>query len=253
MKRLVSAIALAAVVILATAATGRWLVGARMADADRQLRRASDADANAATLGVVVRLELVRRRAQLGEDRVENYELEARLQSILSGAAVAAPETPAARLRDRVAQAAFDLSRAIVRGEPASSARPAAFTRLEEAYLWERGRRYRRAVELYDRLLAEETHLRPAVRERVQLHRAFCLAMAGDTASARTACDALAGAATVEETASAARQMARFLTRIETRHAEIAGLATGGPGEGAVPRDGLPRRGRRAPRLAGPP
>ncbi len=228
MKRLAAAAALAVLAILATGAAWRWLVGARMADADRLLRQVSDADGNTATLGIVVRLELVRRRQQLGEDRVENYELEARLQSIISATAVAASEAPAGRLRDRVAQAAFDVSRALVRGEAPANAPPTAFTRLEEAYLWERGRRYRRAVELYDRLLAEEQRLPPAIRERVQLHRAFCLAMAGDYAAARTLCDYLAGAATLEETASAARRMARILVGIETRHVEIARDALAG-------------------------
>lgn len=227
MKRIAAAALVSAFVLLATAATCGWLIDARMEEVDRLLRQVSDAEGDPATLGIVVRFELIRRRQQLGEDRVESYELEARLQSLVSGTGLATAVAGSPRLAARLAQVAFRTSRELVRGERAPAPAPAGLSALEEAYLWERGRRYQRALEKYDRLLVGEAGLSRAVRERVHLHRAFCLAMIGDYAAARALCERLSEAPSLDDTASVARQMLRFFTGFEARRVEIAadGLA----------------------------
>ncbi len=220
MKRIVAAALLSILVVASSALTGSWLIDSRMEQADRLLRAASDAQGDPATLGIVVRFGLIGRRLQLGEDRVESYELEARMQALLSGSGLSTPIRQSSRPGARVARALFHATRLLVRGEDAPSPAPAALTSLEAAYLWERARRYGKALEGYNRLLADEA-LPPAVRERVQLHRAFCLAMAGDYAGGRAVCRDLVEAPVLDDTAWVAREMQRFITRIETRQVDI--------------------------------
>lgn len=221
MKRIVVAAFFAVLVAAAAAVVGGFLIDARMEDADRLLREASDAEGDRTTLGIVVRFELIRRRLQLGEDRVESYELEAKMQSLLSAGSLSTPVRRSSHPAARVAQAAFLLARALVGRAAAPPAAPAALTALEEAYLWERARRYRQALERYDRLLADEPGLPPLIRERVAVHRAFCLAMAGDYPGARAVCEQLAAAPVPYETAWVAREMQRFIARIQTSQADI--------------------------------
>ncbi len=221
MRRIVAAALLVVLVVAAALLLGSWLVDARMEDAERLVRAVSDDESDPANLGIVVRFELISRRLQVGEDRVESYELEAKMQSLLSGARVSAPVRQSSRPAARAARAAFRLARRLAgRADPPPAA-PAALTALEEAYLWERARRYRRALESYDRLLAEEPGLPPRIRERVHLHRAFCLAMSGDTPGGRAVCGQLAADALLQETAWVARQMQRFIARIQMSQADV--------------------------------
>jgi tetratricopeptide (TPR) repeat protein len=225
MKRIVWTALFTACVFALTGGVYAWLVDARLDDLDRSLREVSDLDGGGSTIGIVGRLNLIQQRIRFGEDRVESYEQEARLQSMISGGSIGDATARVEEHPRTIAGAVLAFARFVVVGDDDDGGRPveaASLSALEDAYLWERSRRYPKAVEKYERLLAERLAFPPAVRDRIGLHRAFCLAMNGAFDEALSVCTRLAEPPVREETASVALRMAELLRGIRERQGEVA-------------------------------
>lgn len=138
---------------------------------------------NTAILG---RFELLKRRLEQGESRVENYELEARIQALTAPRRPLASDVPAAigplvrPLRAFLNGLRYMLGKGAIHPE----SEDATLGALEVAYLRERSRSYRQALGIYLRVLPE---VPPGsdLRATALLHVAFCDSMLNSLGNAR--------------------------------------------------------------------
>jgi hypothetical protein len=162
------------------------LVTVRVSELNYLLEDASgtqDVLDNSTILG---RFELLKRRLAQGEGRVENYELEARIQALTAPRKSFPGDAPAAisplvrPLRAFLNGLRYVLGKAAIHPETEDSTLGA----LEVAYLRERSRSYRQALGEYLRVLPRIT---PGtdLRATALLHVAFCDSMLNSTGSAR--------------------------------------------------------------------
>ncbi|MGA2379345.1 MAG: hypothetical protein ABSG85_08560, partial [Spirochaetia bacterium] len=138
---------------------------------------------NSAILG---RFELLKRRLEQGESRVENYELEARIQALTAPRRPLASDVPAAiaplvrPLRAFLNGLRYMLGKGAIHPE----SEDATLGALEVAYLRERSRSYRQALGIYLRVLPE-VPLGSDLRATALLHVAFCDSMLNSLGNAR--------------------------------------------------------------------
>lgn len=130
------------------------------------------------TFGIVAKYELIKRRMLYGDENVNNYEFEAKIQALTSGDQLD-------QQKSGLSQAAYQLPVRVVLntirvllGKPIISlkAEDKIFSVLEIGYFWERNRRYNDALDIYDEVL-ETAHLAPEIRAAVLVHKSFCYSM----------------------------------------------------------------------------
>jgi hypothetical protein len=162
------------------------LVTVRVSELNYLLEDASGIQDVLDNSAIVGRFELLKRRLEQGEGRVENYELEARIQALTAPRKPFPSDTPASigplvrPLRAFLNGLRYVLGKAAIHPE----AEDATLGSLEVAYLRERSRSYRQALGEYLRVLPQ---ISPGtgLRATALLHVAFCDSMLNSMASAR--------------------------------------------------------------------
>lgn len=142
---------------------------------------AFDSDASNA-LGIVAKYELIKRRMELGEENTGTYEIEAKVQALLSRSQYEneredAGERKYLQLPIRILLNAirFTLGKEIVNPMGENE----IFKVLEIAYFWERNRKYAEAIKIYDNVM-KMPDVGPVIWSAVLIHKAFCYSMMSD-------------------------------------------------------------------------
>ncbi|HEX2956065.1 MAG TPA: TonB family protein [Chitinispirillaceae bacterium] len=128
------------------------------------------------TFGIVAKYELVKRRMQYGEENIANFELEAKMQTIISSEIEKTETTqPFYRepLRLCINGIRLFLGKKIINPKEDDK----IFGVLEIAYLWERNRKYTEALKIYDDILATANNIQHSLRAAIMVHQAFCYSM----------------------------------------------------------------------------
>ena len=140
-------------------------------------KAAFDQDASNA-LGIVAKYELIRRRMEAGEASPENYELEARIQALISGDRFSEEEELSKKkkylipVRIFLNSIRFALGKEFVNLQEENK----IIKVLEIGYFWERNRKYSEAIKIYKEVL-DMPDLDHDVRSAVLIHKAFCHSM----------------------------------------------------------------------------
>jgi TonB family protein len=169
-----------------TAAFNVGLVEIRIQEIDYLLGKVGTDQQMSNALGIVAKYELIKRRLEHGEEDVQNYEFEAKMQALTSGGQFTRDE--------QGANHGFYLVpvRTIVNGIRLALGKPIINTKeddkifhvLEIGYFWERTRKYPDAIKIYDQVL-DMQNIGPEIRAAVLLHKAFCHSMISDYRNAK--------------------------------------------------------------------
>ena len=140
-------------------------------------KAAFDQDASNA-LGIVAKYELIRRRMEAGEESPENYELEARIQALISGDQFSEEEELSKNKKYLIPVRIFLNSIRFALGKEFVSLKEEnkIIKVLEIGYFWERNRKYLEAIKIYNKVL-DMSDLDYDVRSAVLIHKAFCHSM----------------------------------------------------------------------------
>lgn len=135
-------------------------------------------DEVANTFGIVSKYELIKRRMQEGEDNIENYEFEARMQALASGSIVRKSQYDASKKYHLIPVRLLLNGIRSLLGKPIinTSEEDEVFDILEIGYFWERNRRYLEALKIYDEVLGGQ-QLVADIWAAVLVHKAFCYSM----------------------------------------------------------------------------
>lgn len=137
---------------------------------------AADQDASRA-LGIVAKYELIKRRMERGEEHVENYELEARVQALTSGAQFTGEAEEKRRTHLVPVRLVLNAIRLILGKNLINTEGENRILKvLEIGYFWERRRKYPEAIKIYDEVLGAN-EVSPEIRSAVLMHKAFCHSM----------------------------------------------------------------------------
>jgi TonB family protein len=130
------------------------------------------------TLGIVAKYELIKQRMLNGEDNISSYELEAKIQALTSGDTFEKQQTKG--WRDMVLVPVRSVTNAIrlMMGKQIISPNEDnnTFKVIEIGYFWERNRKYRDAIKIYDEL-GVKSDIDSDIRAAVLVHKAFCHSM----------------------------------------------------------------------------
>ncbi|MFP4376585.1 MAG: tetratricopeptide repeat protein [Spirochaetales bacterium] len=165
-------------VILLLVFLSAQVISVRLVDLDFLLARAARDDTVSQSAGLIGKYQLALRRQRNGESELETYRLEAQLAALSSGDQFA-PLVDEARssLGQQPARLAVDALRVSLGKE---MIRPfdesGMLAEIEQAYAWQRFRRYDRAIELYDQILFD-TALSKDLRATVLLHQAYSMSL----------------------------------------------------------------------------
>ncbi len=127
--------------------------------------------------GIVAKYELIKRRIEHGEEDAQNYEIEARIQALISGDQFTMQESDAKQfyhmpVKFILASIRFALGKEFINPQEENK----IIKVLEIAYFWERNRKYPEAIKIYEDVLAM-SELGPDLRSIVLVHKAFCHSM----------------------------------------------------------------------------
>ncbi len=178
------------------------------------------------TFNIVGKLELIRKRIESGENPIENYKLEAKLQSLASDFHIVLtekeeeqPESPKL----------FVLIKKILgKSQEEKGLPPEYFSLVEEAFFWERNRLYKQAIESYQYVLDQSNSSIPLnLLETIQIHMAFSQIMSADYFEARRNSLDLSQNGSSKEVVDASRTILNFITFIEIRNTKLQTYADG--------------------------
>lgn len=138
-------------------------------------------------LGIVAKYELIKRRIEFGEENEENYELEARIQALISGDQFSTDESDLQKkkiylipVRILLNSIRFALGKEFINPQEENK----IIKVLEIGYFWERNRKYSEAIKIYDNVLGK-SGLGPDIRSAVLMHKAFCHSMTSEYKKAK--------------------------------------------------------------------
>jgi TonB family protein len=137
------------------------------------------------TFGIVAKYELIKRRMQFGEENLDNFELEAKMQTIIA-AEINKTDNPApfysTPVRICLNGIRFTLGKKVINPKEEDK----IFEVLEIAYLWERNRKYAEALKNYDDILATASTIQNSLRAAIMVHQAFCYSMVSNYEKSKT-------------------------------------------------------------------
>lgn len=156
------------------------LIDIRFEEINYQLGKAAAASNDSRSLGILSKYELIKRRIEMGETNRGNYEMEARVQALISG------DQLGNNLQDDVTKRKkylipvrillntirLILGKELIKPEQENE----IFKVLEIGYFWERNRKYKEAIDIYDKVL-DMPGVETEVRATVLLHKGFCYSM----------------------------------------------------------------------------
>lgn len=156
------------------------LVDIRFEEVNYQLGKAAAVTDDARSLGILSKYELIKRRMELGESDKENYEIEARVQALISGDQLKDEFTDDIIKRKKylipvrilLNTIRLILGKELIKPEQENQ----IFKVLEIGYFWERNRKYKEAIEIYDKVL-DMSGVEENIRATVLLHKGFCFSM----------------------------------------------------------------------------
>jgi len=127
---------------------------------------------------LIAKYQLTLRRQQNGESELDTYRLEAQLAALSSGDQfLPLGQQATSGMGQQPARIAVDALRVSIGKELIRPAQESAMlAEIEQAYAWQRFRRYERAVELYDSILMNST-LSEDLRATVLLHQAYSMSL----------------------------------------------------------------------------
>lgn len=161
-----------------TALFNATLIDIRFDEIRYLLGNIASSDEVSNTFGIVSRYELIKRRMKYGEEDVDNYELEARMQALSSNAqidsSVQIGKKKFLRIPVRTALNGIRvlLNKPIINPKEEDK----IFSVLEIAYFYERVRKYTDAIKSYDEILST-AQLSDDVKSAILVHKAFCFSM----------------------------------------------------------------------------
>ncbi len=174
-------------------------------------------------LGIVTKYELIKRRIEFGEENSENYELEARVQALISGDQFLIDE---AKQRTKniylfpvklvLHGIRFTLGKEFINPKQENK----IFKVLEIGYFWERNRKYRDAIDVYNEVLSMpkiELNLYAAVL----MHKAFCLSMLSEYIKAKEVYENIINRYPDTEAGVLSWKLLGFLKSIEEKRTKV--------------------------------
>lgn len=161
------------------------MINIRFDDIRYLLGSIASEDDVANTFGIVAKYELVKRRMQFGEENIANFELEAKMQTIISSE-IEKNDTIqpfyGKPLRLCINGIRMLLGKKIINTKEEDK----IFGVLEIAYLWERNRKYTEALKIYDDIIATANNTPDNLRAAIMVHQAFCYSMISNYDRAKT-------------------------------------------------------------------
>ncbi len=156
----------------------------RMREMNYLLGKAADDKGTSRSLGIVTKYELIKRRIEQGEADFEDYELEAKIQTLMSGEQLKEDDGKDKTYLVPVRHILNGIR--VVLGKPVINPREEnkIFEVLEIGYFWERTRRYSEAIKTYEDVLGMND-IDNDIRASVLIHKAFCHSMMSEYESAK--------------------------------------------------------------------
>lgn len=155
----------------------------KLIEMESKLSELSFEEKSDSVVNITGKLKLIEKRLQRGESSVENYEYEARIQSLTSGMELYV--TPPLKEEAEESSLARIVRFAMGKTSPLPAEEPPYFAILEEAYFWERNRHYEIAVLKYNELLdGYRSELRESMLHTILLHQSFSHLMRADYSEA---------------------------------------------------------------------
>lgn len=197
------------------------LIDIRFEEIDYLLGNAAlDQDASNA-LGIIAKYELIKRRMEFGEEDTENYELEARVQALISGDHFAKNEEMQKKkylvpVRFLLNSIRFTLGKEIINPQEENK----IIKVLEIGYFWERNRKYLEAIKIYDEVLGMP-ELGPDLRSVVLMHKAFCHSMMSEYKKAMDVYEGIINTYPSTEAGIISWKLLDFLVSIEKKRAKV--------------------------------
>lgn len=161
------------------------MINIRFEDIRYLLGSIASEDEVANTFGIVAKYELVKRRMQFGEENIANFELEAKMQTIISSEIEKSDTIQplySKPLRLCINGIRLLLGKKILSPKEDDK----IFGVLEIAYLWERNRKYTEALKIYDDIMATANNTPNSLRAAIMVHQAFCYSMISNYDKAKT-------------------------------------------------------------------
>lgn len=126
------------------------------------------------TFNITSKYELIKRRIESKEDGAENYEEEGNLMVILASDTIPRPQTYEQKSPWHPTRLLLAGVKLLLGKEQIEyTVDDATLNRLEQAYLHERNRQYKKAIAIYDEILLQDPT--PQMRASILMHKAFCL------------------------------------------------------------------------------
>ncbi len=181
---------------------------------------ALDSDASN-TFSIVAKYELIKRRMEGGETSTENYELEARIQALISGDQLTASQDELQKkylipVRFFLNSIRFVLGKEVISPQEENE----IIKVLEIGYFWERNRKYPEAIKIYDEVLGMP-ELRNDVRSAVLLHKAFCHSMMSEYSKAKEIYERVINMYPNTEAGMVSWKLLDFLESIEKKRKKV--------------------------------
>ncbi len=171
---------------------------------------------------IVAKYELIRRRMELGEESTGNYELEARIQALVSGDQFAKREDELRKkkylipVRFFLNAIRFLIGKEVINPKEENKILKA----LEIGYFWERNRKYPEAIKIYDDVIGM-TEISNDVRSAVLLHKAFCHSMMSEYGKAKEIYERVINMYPNTEAGIIAWKLLDFLESIEEKREQV--------------------------------
>ncbi|MFP4416700.1 MAG: tetratricopeptide repeat protein, partial [Chitinispirillaceae bacterium] len=156
----------------------------RMQEISYLLGKVADNTGASRSLGIVAKYELIKRRIEQGEANYEDYELEAKIQTLMAGERTEGIEEEKKYILP--VRMVLNVIRTILGKEIINPKEEnKIFHVLEIGYFWERTRRYTEAIKIYNDVLGMND-IEKDIRAYVLVHKAFCHSMMSEYESAKS-------------------------------------------------------------------